>query len=268
LARGPDGSLSIWFTTIGIAPTSDGGFIANGPVIGRAVAKDAPAPAFAIAPDNAVVAVGPAATWDRYFETATMHYDAAASRWRAWYLGYSAKKGEFVVPDGGVPFKDPAIGQAVSTDATGTAWARGPQPIYRAAPGAWDGTLVLGPSVTQGPDGVWRLYYTGVGQSNGIGLLTSSDGVTWTPYSENPVFVRDLSSWDQGILEACVVFAQGHYWMWYSAYKGTLDEDTTRISIGLRPRVTGCTGRATRRAQCSNPAAPARGTISRSSPRT
>jgi hypothetical protein len=120
----------------------------------------------------------------------------------------------------------------LSLDSVGTQWSRPAAPIYRPAPGAWDGVLVTGPSAARGPGGEWRLYYTGAGTTIGVGLLLSADGVTWTPHPANPVFERRLGAWDEAVLEPCVRYLRGRWWMWYSGYREPLADDT-RIGIGL-----------------------------------
>jgi len=217
------GTLSVWFTTIGIHKDGET-YVATGPVIGRAIGGLPPAGTLRVVPETPVIGLGTEDAWDRYVETPTVRQNGDALT--LWYLGYS-KPG----------FADPAIGQMAATDAVGTAWSRPDSPIYRATPGAWDSTLVTGPTVVHGPDGLWRLYYTGIGTSNGsirngIGLLTSRDGMHWTPDAHNPLFERQPSAWDDEILEQAVVYANGQYYLWYSGWRGELKADTV-ISIGL-----------------------------------
>ncbi|MDE2312281.1 MAG: hypothetical protein KGJ93_04335, partial [Patescibacteria group bacterium] len=127
---------------------------------------------------------------------------------------------------------EPALGQMTSTDLSGTAWNRPGKIIYQPAKDSWDHQLASGPTVVLGPDKIWRLYYTGIGSKNGIGLLTSQDGKAWTAYGQNPVFQAAPGEWDDEILEQAVVYARGQYYMWYSGWKGELKPDTS-ISIGL-----------------------------------
>jgi predicted GH43/DUF377 family glycosyl hydrolase len=51
-----------------------------------------------------------------------------------------------------------------------------------------------------------------------IGLATSSDGVSWTRYAQNPVLTEGSSSdWDRGsVNEAWVIYDGGLFKMWYS----------------------------------------------------
>lgn len=210
LARLADGSRAVWYTTGGTA---------GGPLVVRA-RLDALLAATRD-PDAPVVPVGPDGAWDRFVETVSILPDSATGRMRMFYLGYA---------DTG--FVAPAIGAMLSLDSAGTRWNRPPGPLYRPAPGAWDGAFLTGPSATRGPDGLWRIYYAGAGTTVGIGLLTSADGATWTPHPANPVFERRLGAWDEATLEPCVRFLRGRWWMWYSGYREPLS-DSTRIGVGL-----------------------------------
>jgi hypothetical protein len=217
------GTLSVWFTTMGIHREKEA-FVTTGPVIGKATGGTPFSPKLRVVPEAPVIAVGADDAWDRYVETPTVRI--VGNTLTMWYLGYS-KPG----------FQAPAIGQMTATDATGTAWTRPDRPIYRATAGAWDSTLVTGPTVLQGPDGVWRLYYAGYGMSNGkmrngIGLLTSRNGVDWIADPNNPLLESQPGAWDDEILEQAVVYANGQYYLWYSGWRGELKPDTV-ISIGL-----------------------------------
>ncbi|MEM1118101.1 MAG: hypothetical protein AAGJ11_16430 [Bacteroidota bacterium] len=212
LGRAPDGETVLWVSAGGDAAT-------GGPVVARASGPTASEVTFGadapqLLPDDAA--------WDRWRETVALRFDPEADRWTMWYLGYNQSF-----------FDDPAIGQSVSTDAEGTAFVRPEAPIYRPAPGAWDGRFVADPTPIRLPDGSWRLYYTGAGTTVGVGVLESDDGETWTPYAGNPVFERDLGGWDQGFIGIDVQIVDGRYLMWYSGYEEPLDLETTPISIGL-----------------------------------
>jgi len=61
---------------------------------------------------------------------------------------------------------------------------------------------------------------------------SATRGVVWSPDPGNPVLERDLSSWDQAVIEPCVRFIDGRYLMWYSGYLEPLG-DATAIAIGL-----------------------------------
>jgi hypothetical protein len=202
--------------------------VADGPLIGRAVSAAGKArPEFNYSPEAPVMSLGAEGDWDRHLETPSVRRDPNQSRWIMWYMGFKERSL--------LGFKEPSIGQAYSTNAEGTQWQKSPNnPIYRASKGGWDNILITGPTaLPRGPDGVWRIYYSGVGLFNkGVGLLTSNDGENWTPHPKNPVFKTPKDAWDSTLLEQTVVFTQGKYWMWYSGYKGTL-KNSTVISIGL-----------------------------------
>ena len=185
IRRRTDGSLVMWFTTMGIRSGPNGGYVADGPWTGRAVAGAMGSPRMTVEPEQPVVPMGAAGAWDRYVETPSVLPNDGGSGWTMWYLGFAERSG----PTG---FLRPALGQMDSENAEGTRWKRPAAPIYRPSADAWDGILVSGPTVFRGPDGVWRLYYsawglTGSVARQGIGLLTSKDRVTWTPYPGNPI---------------------------------------------------------------------------------
>ena len=212
LGTGPDGQVVLW--------TSAGGSAAEGgPVVGRATGLSPDALTF----DADAPQLTPRAdAWDRWRETVSLQYDAAARRWRMWYLGYNNGF-----------FQDPGLGQALSEGPDGVRFPRPAAPIYRPEPGMWDGQFVTDPVSLRAPDGTWHLYYVGAGTTIGVGLLTSTDGQNWTPHPENPIFERNLDGWDQGFVGLEVACVDGQYLMWYAGYEEPLDLETTPISIGL-----------------------------------
>jgi hypothetical protein len=134
------------------------------------------------------------------------------------------------------------IAQADSADGIAFApWrsqsARDPVMDLAMAPGEgdWDGPGAETAHVLRGPDGLWRMYYTGnrppVGSvTYAIGLATSPDGERWTR-RDRPV-LEPLAAWERpicanaadpgtcragGVLEPSVLFdpAMGRYRMWY-----------------------------------------------------
>jgi hypothetical protein len=228
IQRAADGKLMLWFSTVGIRQDASENYVADGPLFGRAVSQPGTVkPEFTFSPEAPVMAQGAIGDWDRHLETPSVRRDPQNPRWLMWYMGFKEH--------GGISgFVNPCIGHALSADAEGTQWTKSGNPIYCAAPDGWDHALVSGPSaVLPGNDGIWRIYYSGVGLNNrGVGLLTSTDGQTWTPHPKNPVFKTPADAWDSVVLEQTVVFAQGRYWMWYSGYKGTLTSKTV-ISIGM-----------------------------------
>lgn len=165
--------------------------------------------------------------WDRGRETPSVRWNEEQGAWDMWYLGYQV--GYHV---------DPAIGQSRSLDAQGTMWSNPSEPIYRPAAGAWDETFLTSPGALLGSDGVWRLYFAGASTKTDaigrIGVLTSMDGESWTPYEANPVFEGEAGQWDANILDPHVQFVGGRYVMWYSALAGQFSQDDPPpISVGV-----------------------------------
>jgi hypothetical protein len=216
-----NGTVSAWFTTVGIQKIGPNSYVADGPYTGWASEAIGNSGVTLSTGTGATIPVGSPGLWDRYIETPTVRYNPGSSLPTMWYVGYSA-----------LGFASSAIGQMTANDPNGTTWTRPAAPIYRPSPSAWDGILVTGPTVVHGPDGLWRLYYTGIGTKLGIGLLTSLDGMNWTPYANNPVLEPEPNAWDDQILEQCVIYTNGQYWMWYSGYRGQLNNSTS-IAIGL-----------------------------------
>ena len=195
----------------------------NGPVIGRGDLF-ADFSLFLNPSDGPILSSDdqPADAWDQYRETVSILWDQDRDRWLMWYLGYSISF-----------FDDPGFGQIISDD-EGQTRAPSPEPIYRPDPDGWDFAFITGPTIMVTSEGQWRLYYSGAGTTIGIGVLLSDDqGQTWTPYEGNPVFERDLQSWDEGVLEVSVLEHQGQFYMWYTGYLEPLDLETTPMYIGM-----------------------------------
>ncbi len=108
-----------------------------------------------------------------------------------------------------------SIGYATSTD--GLHWSRVTAVLGPLRSG-WE-DQVNRPSVLRGPDGLYRMWYTG--QANGhsaIGYATSPDGVTWTRASDAPV-LRPALAWEKvAVMAPNVLYDadQRLYRMWYS----------------------------------------------------
>ncbi len=212
VAKGADGEWTAWFST--------GGDL-GGPVVGRALVDENFG--FTINPsDRPVLELGED-VWNKHRETVSARWNPDQENWTMWYLGYETSF-----------FDDPGFGQMNSLDSDGIEWERSEAPIYTPDPDGWDHAFITGPTFMETPEGQWRLYYSGAGTTVGIGVLISDDeGETWEPHPENPVFERDLDSWDQGILEQSVKIVDGDYMMWYSGYEEPLNLDSTPIYVGL-----------------------------------
>jgi hypothetical protein len=130
------------------------------------------------------------------------------------------------------------IARAESTD--GRTWSVWRSPVrpdpltdqMLATPrGSWDSAGIETADVLVGPDGVWRMYYTGNRPPEGsatyaIGLATSTDGIAWTRRA-TPV-LEHANDWERpvcngtacqrgGVLEPSVIYdaTARQYRMWY-----------------------------------------------------
>ena len=121
----------------------------------------------------------------------------------------------------------------------------GMMPLAHAA--AVRGTMVLGPGPSQWDsaqvfrpwvifDGTsFKMWYVGEdsNQADRIGMATSNDGMSWTKYSGNPVLdLGTAGGWDgDSISDACVIFENGQYKMWYTGqqYGATSADDVYEI---------------------------------------
>ena len=134
-------------------------------------------------PSNPVLEPG-TAPW----ESAAVAYPCImpySNGYKMWYGGYSANLSET------------AIGYATSPD--GITWERyaGNPVLTPGASGQWD-HVVFGPRVLF-IDNNYYMFYTGetVGyQSDKIGFATSTDGLVWTKYPDNPVLKPTPGQWD------------------------------------------------------------------------
>lgn len=160
--------------------------------------------------------------------------------------------------------------RAVSTDGlVWTVWRRPTDPdpvmdlVLSAPVNGWDGPGMETANVLVGPDGVYRLYYSGNRVPQGsvtyaIGLATSSDGIHW---ARRPAPVLEAANdWEQplcaspgscsmgGVLEPSVVYdaAARLYRMWYVGLGAPADSFRS-YRIGLATSTDGITW--TRRAR-------------------
>jgi beta-fructofuranosidase len=117
-----------------------------------------------------------------------------------------------------------SIGHATSTDLRN--WQLLPDALVHAESPSWDDLATWTGSVIRGPDGVWRMFYTGLSHAeNGfvqrIGVAQSDDLVTWRQPDE-PLLEADgrwyepldLDSWSEEAWRDPFVFADpdGHGW--------------------------------------------------------
>jgi len=161
-------------------------------------------------PNNPVLNVGSSRSWDDKGVFAPSVILVGST----FYMYYSGKSSGIST----------SIGLAVSTD--GVSWTRSTaNPILTPGPmGSWDSSDIHSPSVLKVDSSYYMWYTSSVGQPGitgfirgRIGLATSTDGVSWTKYPENPVLTPDTDSWDHTHTFApSVLKLNSTYYMWYS----------------------------------------------------
>jgi hypothetical protein len=127
---------------------------------------------------------------------------------------------QFIMYYTGFPVISPVgaqVGRAISPD--GIIWTRelGNPVLKVGLEGEWDGaTVTSGPIIFDGSEyKMWFGGYDGIQYRNG--LATSPDGIVWTKYEENPVFVPGESGqWDDsGVALTSVIIDESVYKTWY-----------------------------------------------------
>ena len=114
------------------------------------------------------------------------------------------------------------IGYASSTD--GINWTKSASYVLEGASGDWDSAYARGPCVIL-EGGTYKMWYQGNnGSVSAICYATSTDGITWTKYSGNPVLSLGASGeWDDNTLSSPVVILDGGtYKMWYTGDDGSV----------------------------------------------
>lgn len=104
----------------------------------------------------------------------------------------------------GVVFK---IGMATSKD--GIIWEQRTEPILQGSSG-WENNSIGVWGVVK-VNGIYYMYY----HSHSIGVATSTDGITWTKYSGNPI-ITPSQSWERSAVGmASVIYDNGEFKMVY-----------------------------------------------------
>jgi|GEM_PF-2410040 len=156
---------------------------------------------------NPVLDVGTSGNWDSK-HVAASYVMLDGTTYKMWYIGYD-----------GANWK---IGYATSSD--GFSWSKysGNPVLTIGSNGAWDDNMVLDPCVLKDAEG-YKMWYAGEdGSTQRIGYATSSDGISWTKYANNPVLTLGANNnWDDvHVTIPCVLNMSGTYRMWYSGYSG------------------------------------------------
>ena len=101
------------------------------------------------------------------------------------------------------------------------------------AKGSWDSRWTNDPNVLKIGD-LYHLWYSGFdGKHLRIGLATSTDGINWTKYADNPVLDLGVPvSWDDyQVYNPCVLKVSDRYYMWYAG--ATAEDKKWHVKIGL-----------------------------------
>lgn len=123
------------------------------------------------------------------------------------------------------------IGYATSSD--GRNWKRASDKPILSSEEAWENVAVMCPHILwDEKEQLYRMWYS-AGQQyepNAIGYATSPDGVKWTKWPGNPIFIANPSKeWEQHKVTACQVIPHGQgYIMFYIGFR-----DEHRAHIGL-----------------------------------
>ncbi len=100
-----------------------------------------------------------------------------------------------------------SIGHARSTDLT--TWELLPDALVHSDAPAWDDLATWTGSVVRGPDGLWRMFYTGVsrrdrGLVQRIGMAVSTDLIGWTRAHSGPLLEADARWYEKLDLTAWI----------------------------------------------------------------
>ncbi len=154
---------------------------------------------------NPVLDLGSAGSWDdQLVNNPCVIYDGTT--YKMWYAGYKTNY---------------QIGYATSSD--GINWTKysGNPVLTLGSPGSWEDTYVYHPTVIFNGTS-YEMWYTGYnGTNEQIGYATSSDGITWTKHSGNPIIGAGTSWESNGVGNPTVLYNGTNYEMWYAGYNST-----------------------------------------------
>jgi beta-1,2-mannobiose phosphorylase / 1,2-beta-oligomannan phosphorylase len=168
-------------------------------------------------PDNPVLPVGNAGTWDSSNALITAVV-ADGGGFRAWYWGY-------------VTLNWMSIGYATSPD--GVTWTKyAGNPVFWPRTRGWDRLAVAFPMVVQ-DGGVYRMWYS-VGYCGGFGHAVSVDGINWArqPLWEPVLPSGGPTDWDWCVFSSRLVLEGDTAHMWYN---GVNSQDVYAIGYATAP---------------------------------
>jgi len=175
-------------------------------------------------PGNPILSKGPSGSWESQavgFPNVIFH----GSTYYLWYGGSDGNTG--------------SIGLATSMD--GLTWTKyANNPVLEASAEGWDALGVGQPAVALANGKFYMLYdasSTSYCCASRIGAATSTDGIQWIKYLNNPVFVQGPpGAWDdEAVASAALVFLQDTFHLWYSA----LSSSTGRWQTGYASSALG-----------------------------
>jgi predicted GH43/DUF377 family glycosyl hydrolase len=215
------GHYHLYYTCCGIDGTFDcvGGGLQVRPRICLAVSQDGVT--FARQPDNRVMDLGPAGTFDSCGMETAFVFQEGPNDFKMYYMGYDTEDPTSWFD--GQAITVGSIGMAVSND--GIVFTRvGADPVLGPAPGfigAWDSFALEGPWVIRRENRYWMYYgaagsIDGSNEINAIGVAFSDDAVAWTKHAGNPVLGGDPANWDEyHTIDPCVLEYHGLLYMFY-----------------------------------------------------
>jgi predicted GH43/DUF377 family glycosyl hydrolase len=176
----------------------------------------------------------------------TGSWDVAAVMWpyvlrsssgggfKMWYTGWNGSK----LADGA--WINNQIGYATATDET--TWTKHPlNPVLSPGPsGSWDDARIFYAAVVYDSAAhLYYMFYTGMNKATEvqrIGVATSSDGISWTKYSGNPVLSPGgTGSWDaKWVIGGGAVMVRDTFRLLYT---GTDASGITRFGYATSPRI-------------------------------
>ena len=204
-----NGSWVLYFYTL-----SGNTFVGPGE-IGRATAP-APTGPWAIDADP-VLSPGPSGSWDDIQVSAP---DVLKTE-NGYKMYYDALGKDSTSMIGMATSSDGIHWQKYNDPATNDLSFAESDPILKVSDEGWDSKRVIDPNVVQTSDGFKMIYLATSGSRKfapgefAFGAASSSDGVSWTKSSLNPILSnKDHSQWSQAFL-ASLLYADGTYFLYF-----------------------------------------------------